>query len=153
MKIDQAVNIDDLRRMCRRRLPRIAFDYIEGGADDERGMLTNEAGFLRYRLLPRYLVDVSRRDQSTTLFGKTYSSPFGFGPTGTMGLFRRGGELMLAEAAPTPTSPTSCPAPATPPWKPPPASLPITSGTSSTRPRTQPSAPTSCAGRTTSAST
>jgi (S)-mandelate dehydrogenase len=99
MKIDQAVNIEDLRRMCRRRLPRIAFDYIEGGADDERGMLTNEAGFLRYRLLPRYLVDVSRRDQSATLFGRTYSSPFGFGPTGTMGLFRRGGELMLAEAA------------------------------------------------------
>src|ERR687894_343058 len=99
MRIEQAVNIEDLRRMCRRRLPRIAFDYIEGGVEDERGMRTNEAGFLRYRLLPRYLVDVSRRDLSTTLFGKTYSSPFGFGPTGTMGLFRRGSELMLAEAA------------------------------------------------------
>jgi (S)-mandelate dehydrogenase len=99
MRIDQAVNVEDLRRMCRRRLPRIAFDYIEGGVEDERGMATNEAGFLRYRLVPRYLVDVARRDQSTTLFGKTYSSPFGFGPTGTMGLFRRGSELMLAEAA------------------------------------------------------
>jgi (S)-mandelate dehydrogenase len=99
MKVEQAVNIDDLRRMCRRRLPRIAFDYIEGSVEDERGMRTNEAGFLRYRLLPRYLVDVAQRDQSTTLFGKTYSSPFGFGPTGTMGLFRRGSELMLAEAA------------------------------------------------------
>jgi L-lactate dehydrogenase (cytochrome)/(S)-mandelate dehydrogenase len=99
MRIEQAVNIEDLRRMCRRRLPRIAFDYIEGGVEDERGMRTNEAGFLRYRLLPRYLIDVSRRDLSTTLFGKTYSSPFGFGPTGTMGLFRRGSELMLAEAA------------------------------------------------------
>ncbi|MDP2409501.1 MAG: alpha-hydroxy acid oxidase [Pseudolabrys sp.] len=99
MSVEQAINIEDLRRMCRRRLPRIAFDYIEGGTEDERGMPTNTAGFLRYRLLPRYLVDVSKREQSVTLFGKAYSSPFGFGPTGTMGLFRRGSELMLAEAA------------------------------------------------------
>lgn len=99
MRVDQAVNIEDLRRMCRRRLPRIAFDYIDGSVDDERGMVTNQEGFLRYRLLPRYLVDVGKRDQSVTLFGKTYSLPFGFGPTGTMGLFRRGGELMLAQAA------------------------------------------------------
>ncbi|MDB5558735.1 MAG: lldD [Enterovirga sp.] len=99
MGIDKAINIADLRRMCQRRLPRIAFDYIEGGVEDERGMGTNEAGFLRYRLVPRYLVDVGKRDLSTTLFGKTYSLPFGFGPTGTMGLFRRGSELMLAQAA------------------------------------------------------
>jgi (S)-mandelate dehydrogenase len=99
MNVENAVNIEDLRRMCRRRLPRIAFDYIDGGVEDERGMPTNEAGFLRYRLLPRYLVDVGKRDQSVSLFGKTYASPFGFGPTGTMGLFRRGSELMLAEAA------------------------------------------------------
>ena len=99
MGIDKAINIADLRRMCRRRLPRIAFDYIEGGVEDERGMRTNEAGFLRYRLVPKYLVDVGRRDLSTTLFGKTYSLPFGFGPTGTKGLFRRGSELMLGEAA------------------------------------------------------
>ncbi|MDB5603026.1 MAG: lldD [Xanthobacteraceae bacterium] len=99
MTVEQAINIEDLRRMCRRRLPRIAFDYIEGGVEDERGSPTNQAGFLRYRLLPRYLVDVSKRDQSVTLFGRTYSSPFGFGPTGTMGLFRRGSELMLAQAA------------------------------------------------------
>ncbi|HEY0440997.1 MAG TPA: alpha-hydroxy acid oxidase [Xanthobacteraceae bacterium] len=99
MNVENAVNVEDLRRMCRRRLPRIAFDYIDGGVEDERGMPTNEAGFLRYRLLPRYLVDVGKRDQSVSLFGKTYASPFGFGPTGTMGLFRRGSELMLAEAA------------------------------------------------------
>jgi (S)-mandelate dehydrogenase len=99
MGIDKAINIADLRRMCQRRLPRIAFDYIEGGVEDERGMGTNEAGFLRYRLVPRYLVDVGKRDLSTTLFGQTYSLPFGFGPTGTMGLFRRGSELMLAQAA------------------------------------------------------
>ena len=85
--------------MCRRRLPKIAFDYIEGSVEDEIGVERNREGFLHYRLVPRYLVDVKRRDLSTTLFGQTYSLPFGFGPTGTMGLFRRGSELMLAQAA------------------------------------------------------
>jgi L-lactate dehydrogenase (cytochrome)/(S)-mandelate dehydrogenase len=99
MGIEKAINIEDLRRMCQRRLPRIAFDYLEGGVEDERAMRTNDAGFLRYRLLPRYLVDVGKRDLSTTLFGKTYSLPFGFGPTGMTGLFRRGSELMIAQAA------------------------------------------------------
>lgn len=99
MKLADAINVEDLRRMCKRRLPRIAFDYIEGSVEDEIGMATNREGFLRYRLVPRYLIDVGRRDLSTSLFGRTYGLPFGFGPTGTMGLFRRGSELMLAQAA------------------------------------------------------
>jgi L-lactate dehydrogenase (cytochrome)/(S)-mandelate dehydrogenase len=50
--------------------------------------------------LPRYLVDVSVRDQSATVFGHTYSSPFGISPTGGVGLYqRRGGEMLLAQAA------------------------------------------------------
>ena len=52
-----------------------------------------------YRLVPRYCVDVTTRDQSTTIFGKTYSGPVGIAPTGLIGLFRRGGDMMLAEAA------------------------------------------------------
>ncbi len=99
MRADQAINIADLHRMAKRRLPRIAFDFIEGGIEDEHGIARNEAAFLRHRLIPRYLVDVSKRDQATTLFGRAYASPFGFAPTGTVGLFRRGGDLMLAEAA------------------------------------------------------
>jgi (S)-mandelate dehydrogenase len=99
MKIDQAVNIEDLHRMARRRLPKIAFDFIEGGVEDERCLARNEAGFARYRLLPHYLVDVSTRDQSATLFDRTYSSPFGIAPTGLAALFRPGADLMLAEAA------------------------------------------------------
>ena len=99
MNLDKAINIEDLHRMARRRLPRICFDFIEGGVEDERGLSRNEAAFAKHRLLPRYLVDVSQRDQSRTLFGRTYASPFGISPTGTAGLFRRGGDLMLAEAA------------------------------------------------------
>ncbi len=99
MKVDQAINIEDLHRMAKRKLPKIIFDYIEGGVEDERGLARNEAAFHRHRLLPRYLVDVSKRDQSATVFGRTYSSPFGISPTGGVGLYRREGEVMLAEAA------------------------------------------------------
>src|SRR6266853_520426 len=99
MRIEDAVNIEDLQRMAKRRLPKIAFDFIEGGLEDERGLERNTSAFHRHRLLPRYLVDVSKRDQSAALFGRTYASPFGIAPTGGAGLFRRGADLMLAEAA------------------------------------------------------
>ena len=99
MRIDQAVNIEDLHRMAKRRLPKVAFDFIEGGLEDERGLDRNTAAFHKHHLLPRYLVDVSVRDQSQTIFGRKFSSPFGISPTGGAGLFRRGADLMLAEAA------------------------------------------------------
>jgi len=99
MKLDQAINIEDLHRIAKRKLPKIIFDFIEGGLEDERGLERNRAAFQKHQLLPRYLVDVSVRDQSATLFGHTYSSPFGISPTGGAGLYRRNGDLMLAEAA------------------------------------------------------
>jgi L-lactate dehydrogenase (cytochrome)/(S)-mandelate dehydrogenase len=99
MRVDQAVNIEDLHRMAKRRLPKIAFDYIEGGLEDERGLARNTSAFHKHRLLPRYLVDVSVRDQSQTLFGQKFSSPFGISPTGGTSLFRNHTDLMLAEAA------------------------------------------------------
>src|SRR6266542_377921 len=99
MRIDQAVNIEDLHRMAKRRLPKIAFDFIEGGLEDERGLETNTSAFHKHQLLPRYLVDVSVRDQTKTIFGQKFSSPFGISPTGGAGLFRFHADLMLAEAA------------------------------------------------------
>ena len=99
MRVEQAVNIEDLHRLAKRRLPKIAFDYIEGGIEDERGLERNTSAFQKYRLLPRYLVDVSVRDQSQTIFGQKFSSPFGISPTGGTSLFRNHADLMLAEAA------------------------------------------------------
>jgi L-lactate dehydrogenase (cytochrome)/(S)-mandelate dehydrogenase len=99
MKLNDAINIEDLHRIAKRKLPKVIFDYIEGGVEDERGLARNEAAFHKYRLLPRYLVDVSKRDQSATVFGRTYASPFGISPTGGVGLYRREGEVMLARAA------------------------------------------------------
>ena len=93
------VNIDDLRKLAKKRLPKIAYDFIEGGTDDEVGLVTNEQAFRQARIVPRYLVDVTSRDQSTSLFGRSYSSVIGIAPTGMAGLFRRGADLMLAQAA------------------------------------------------------
>jgi L-lactate dehydrogenase (cytochrome)/(S)-mandelate dehydrogenase len=99
MNINRAVNFEDIRKLAKRRLPRIMFDFIDGGVEDEECIARNRQAFRRHTLVPRYLVDVSTRDQSVTLFGRTYSSPFGIAPTGVGSLFRSGADLMLAEAA------------------------------------------------------
>jgi (S)-mandelate dehydrogenase len=93
------VSIEDLRRLARRRLPRILFDYIDGGAGDDAGVWRNRAAFDGYRLQPRYLVDVSERSLQTSLWQTRYAAPFGIAPVGLIGLFRRDGELLLAASA------------------------------------------------------
>src|SRR3984885_3050819 len=97
--IDSALNIDDLKRLAKRRLPKIMFDFIEGGVEDEVGLRTNANAFRNLRLVPRYYVDTSKREQRATLFGRTYASPFGIAPTGMAGAFRRDAELYLSQAA------------------------------------------------------
>jgi isopentenyl diphosphate isomerase/L-lactate dehydrogenase-like FMN-dependent dehydrogenase len=99
MNIDRAINIADLHDLAKRRLPRGVFDFIEGGVEDEHGLARNEESFARRLLVPKYLVDVSQRDQTRALFDRTYASPFGIAPTGFAGLFRTGADLSLAEAA------------------------------------------------------
>jgi (S)-mandelate dehydrogenase len=99
VKIGDALSIGDIERLAKRRLPRVVYEGIASGVEDEHGLARNEEEFRRYRLMPRHLVDVSQRDQSTSLFGRTYASPFGISPTGVAGIFRRDAELMLAQAA------------------------------------------------------
>lgn len=98
-RIDSAINIDDLKRMARRRLPKIMFDFIEGGVEDEVGLRTNANAFRDLRMVPRYYIDTSKREQRATLFGRSYASPFGIAPTGMAGAFRRDAELFLAQTA------------------------------------------------------
>jgi len=99
MDIQDAVNYDDLRLAAKKRVPKIMFDFIEGGADDEIGLDRNQQAFRDIALVPRYFEDVFVRDQKAELFGRTYDSPFGISPTGLAGMFRTGADLMLAEAA------------------------------------------------------
>jgi (S)-mandelate dehydrogenase len=99
MAVTSAINYDDLRRMAKRRLPRIAFDFIDGGVDAEEGLVRNTSAYTDIRLVPKYMVNVDHVDQSTTLFGRTYARPFGIAPTGGAALFRPGADMMLASAA------------------------------------------------------
>ena len=97
--MQMAVNIDDLQRSARRRLPKILYDWLEGGAEDERGLERARDSFDAYRFLPRYGRDMSGRTLATTLFDCSYDRPFGIGPTGYTGLLRPGGEQILLAAA------------------------------------------------------
>ncbi|MBO9355900.1 alpha-hydroxy-acid oxidizing protein [Bordetella petrii] len=99
MRIDRALNLFDFREIARRKLPKIIFDFVEGGVDDDRCLDTNRRVFESYALVPRYLVDVTKCDQSVELFGRRYDSPFGVSPMGLAGLVHRGVDLMLAAAA------------------------------------------------------
>ena len=99
MRFGDAISIEDLRGIARRRLPRFVFDYVDGGAEDERTLAENCAAFGRLRFRPRTLVDVSRRDLSAPLLGRPAAMPAVVGPTGLNGLAWRDGDLALARAA------------------------------------------------------
>jgi isopentenyl diphosphate isomerase/L-lactate dehydrogenase-like FMN-dependent dehydrogenase len=94
-----AVNIADLRVAAKRRLPRVLFDWIDGGAGDEAALAGSVAQFAAARLMPRYLVDISSRSLGKTLFGRQYGLPFGVAPMGNAGLFRPGADIAMAQAA------------------------------------------------------
>jgi len=97
--LSQAVSIEDLRRIAKRRLPRAIFDFFDGGAEDELTLRGNRAAFERLQLLPRVLVDVSVVDLKTEILGKTSSLPLAIAPTGGISAGRAGAELALARAA------------------------------------------------------
>ncbi|MDP3520024.1 MAG: alpha-hydroxy acid oxidase [Hydrogenophaga sp.] len=99
MNLQSAINLDDMRELARRSLPRIAFDFIDGGVDDELCLKRNREAFAQHRIVPRYLRDVSHRDQRVTLLGREYASPIGISPTGLAGLWRPDADLMQAAAA------------------------------------------------------
>ena len=99
MRIADSINIADLRAMARRRLPRVAFDYLDGGAEDEVTLARNRAVFGRYAFVPRILSGAAPRDLSITLFGQEQKVPWIVGPTGMNGIFWRDADLALARAA------------------------------------------------------
>ena len=99
MHFSEAINIEDLRAIARRRLPRFVFDYVDGGAEDERTLTDKCAVFARLRFRPRTLVDVSRRDLAAPLLGQPAAMPAVVGPTGLNGLSWRDGDLALARAS------------------------------------------------------
>jgi len=98
-RLRKVASVDDLRRIAKRRLPAGVFDYIDGGAEDERTLAANSAGFSSIEFRPRVLRDVSRIDTSTTLFGRPLSMPIVLAPTGFTRIAHSDGELAVARAA------------------------------------------------------
>ena len=99
-RLARARNIADLRALARARLPRMVFDYIDGGADDEVTLRRNPAAFADIELVWDALVDVSTIDTAVTLLGQRMRLPFFVSPTAASRLFHpRGGEIAVARAA------------------------------------------------------
>ncbi len=94
-----AHSIAALRRQAQAALPRLVFDYIDGGAEDEAALRGNTEAFDALRLVPRAGRDVTRRDLSVGLFGRRWAMPFGIAPTGLADLARPGADLAIARAA------------------------------------------------------
>jgi (S)-mandelate dehydrogenase len=97
--LTRAINVEDLRQLARRRLPRAIFDFFDGGAEDESTLRDNRAAFDRVRLLPKVLVDVAAVDTKVEIFQKTSTLPLAIAPTGGISAGRAGAELALARAA------------------------------------------------------
>lgn len=90
---------EDARRIAKRRLPWMVFDYIDGAAGRETGAARNRAALDEITLRPRILRDVSSRSLAATLFGATTQRPFGIAPMGMCNLSAPGADLMLARLA------------------------------------------------------
>lgn len=95
----RAVNINDMRRLAKRRLPRVVFDFIDGGAQDETTLVANCRDLAEIRLSPRVLVDVAKRTTEVELFGQTFAAPMVLSPIGLTGLASPKGELDAVRAA------------------------------------------------------
>ncbi|MGI9354675.1 MAG: alpha-hydroxy acid oxidase [Rhizobiaceae bacterium] len=95
----QIHSAEDARRLARRRLPWMVFDYIDGAAGSEQGARRNRAALDAQTLRTRILRDVSERSLATSVFGAPTKRPFGIAPMGMCNLAAPGADLMLARLA------------------------------------------------------
>lgn len=102
MKIKYDTNyptVDDLRTKARTRIPKFAFEYLDGGCNEDVNLKKNTSDIRKVELIPRYLDKFDSSDLKTTLFGKTYDAPFGISPVGLQGLIWPNSANILAKAA------------------------------------------------------
>ncbi|HZV38983.1 MAG TPA: alpha-hydroxy-acid oxidizing protein, partial [Pseudoxanthomonas sp.] len=88
----------DLREAARRRLPRLLFDYIDGGAYDEVSIRRNRDDLANLALRQRTMTDISALSMRTELFGQPMSMPLALAPVGFSGMYARRGEVQAARA-------------------------------------------------------
>lgn len=98
-RLDKAVQISDLRDIAKRRLPTSLFNQLDHGSEDDVAYQHNFDVLRKIKLIPRALIDVSKRDASVNLFGKTHRLPIVISPTGITSWLSYRGEVSLARAA------------------------------------------------------
>jgi len=98
-KLSRAVNIEDLRELARRRVPRIVFNYIDGGADDEWTLRENRRAFETITFRPHQAIAVPSCDLRTRVLGMELSMPVLLAPVGYLRVMHPGGEIDAARAA------------------------------------------------------
>jgi isopentenyl diphosphate isomerase/L-lactate dehydrogenase-like FMN-dependent dehydrogenase len=98
-RVDRAHNIDELRMLARKRLPKVCYDFIEGGGEDEVTLAENVEAFRRLTLRPRSLSGAPECDQSTTVFGTELATPVILAPVGLPRIVSRNADLDAARAA------------------------------------------------------
>jgi (S)-mandelate dehydrogenase len=95
----RAHSIAEMAHMARRRLPHFAWEYLEGGAEEELTLKRNRQAFAEVSLLPRTLVPWETPDTRRTLFGREQALPMAIAPTGYNGMLHRDADIHLARAA------------------------------------------------------
>ena len=89
----------DFRRIARRRVPTMVFDFVDGGADGELTLDANRRAFEQIVFEPRWMSDVSKIDLTTTVLGEQLSMPYLLAPAGLASVVHKDGELAVARAA------------------------------------------------------
>jgi len=92
-------SVESLREKAKRRIPGFAFDYLDGGCNEEINLHKNTSEIRQIELLPQYLKEHSGSDLKTELFGHVYDAPFGMAPVGLQGLIWPNSPEILAKAA------------------------------------------------------
>ena len=92
-------SVESLREKAKRRIPGFAFDYLDGGCNEEINLHKNTSEIRQIELLPQYLKEHSGSDLKTELFGHVYDAPFGIAPVGLQGLIWPNSPEILAKAA------------------------------------------------------
>jgi len=95
----QYPSVSDLKKRAKQRIPKFAFDYLEGGCNEEVNLKRNKSDFEDILLQPNYLQPYKGIDMSTSIFGHTYAAPFGISPIGLQGLMWPNAPEILAKAA------------------------------------------------------
>ena len=95
----QPVSVDELELQAKSVLKTEAFDYVAGAAGSEQTMRANREAFGRWRIVPRFLRDVSRRDLGVDVLGLRLRAPVMLAPIGVQGILHKEGELAVARAA------------------------------------------------------